>query len=423
MMDLKRIDSRRVGDSYYRISHPSGLDICLYPKETGCGTRAVLAVGYGSVDNCFQREGEEAPVEMPQGIAHYLEHKLFESSEGDAFARFARVGASANAYTGTESTSYVFSCTERLCESLEILLDFVQSPYFTEETVAKERGIIAQEIMMYDDSPSWRVSLNYLQAMYHSHPVRQDEAGTVESIGEITPAHLYRCYHTFYNLRNMVLVLAGRFDKDQVLALCDRVLKPAGPFRVRRVLPEEPEEVLRSRVEQRLPTDMPCFQFGYKDSAAPRTEEDLAAVTVLLDVLASDASPLFRELLDKGLVNEASFGYQYLEGRGYATPLFGGESRDPEAAAELIAGEIARAKRQGLAPETFELAKRSLYGEAIGAMNHAGSVAGSLADFVLKGQEPFRYIDALAELTLEQVEAKLDIFREDRTVLSVVRPL
>lgn len=422
-MELIKIESRRVGDHYYKVRHPSGLDICLYPKETGCSTRAVLAVGYGSVDNCFQREGEGAPVEMPQGIAHYLEHKLFESSEGDAFARFAQVGANANAYTGTESTSYVFSCTDHLCECLEILLDFVQSPYFTRETVAKERGIIAQEIRMYDDSPSWRVSLNYLQAMYHAHPVRQDEAGTVESIGEITPDHLYRCYHTFYNLRNMVLVLAGRFDKEKVLEVCGRALKPAGPFRVRRILPEEPEGVAKPLVEQRLPTDMPCFQFGYKDSGEPKTEEDLAAVTVLLDVLASDASPLFRELLDRGLVNEASFGYQYLEGRGYATPVFGGESREPEEAARLIAGEIARAKARGLDPEAFELAKRSLYGEAIGAMNHVGGIAGSLADFLLKGQDPFRYIDALAELTLEQAEAKLAIFREDRTVLSVIRPL
>ncbi len=422
-MELEKIESRRVGDYYYKVRHPSGLDIYLYPKEIGRSTRAVFAVRYGSVDNCFQGEGEAAPTEMPLGIAHYLEHKLFESGEGDAFARFAQAGANANAYTGAESTSYVFSCTDRLYESLEILLDFVQAPYFTEETVAKERGIIAQEIKMYDDSPNWRVVLNYLQAMYHAHPVRQDEAGTVESIAQITPAHLYRCYNTFYNLRNMALVLAGHFQKDKVLELCSQKLKPAGPFQVRRVLPPEPDTVATPLVEQRLPTDMPCFQFGYKDKGGPRSEEDLAAVTVLLDVLASDASPLFRELLDKGLVNEASFGYQYFEGRGYATPIFGGESRDPQGAAKVIAREIARVKAQGLEPEAFELAKRSLYGEAIGAMNHPGGVAGSLADFVLRGQEPFRYIDALAELTLEQVEAKLDIFREDRSVLSVVRPL
>ena len=166
----KTITGKQVGDSYYRVEHPSGLTVLLYPKEHCSTTYAIFGTRYGSIDNCFQRSDEAGPESVPEGIAHYLEHKLFESEEGDAFERFSKTGASANAFTSFESTCYLFSTTDQVYQSLEILLDFVQSPYFTEETVRKEQGIIGQEIKMYDDDPQWRVMFNYLKAMYHSHP-------------------------------------------------------------------------------------------------------------------------------------------------------------------------------------------------------------------------------------------------------------
>ncbi len=423
-MELKKIESARTGDFYYKGRHPSGLDIYLYPKENGSSTRAVFGTRYGSIDNCFQRSDEPEPETVPEGIAHYLEHKLFESEDGDAFARYAETGANANAFTGFESTCYVFSCTDRLYDSLRILLDFVQSPYFTEETVAKEQGIIGQEIKMYEDLPGWRVFFNYLQAMYHRHPVRDDAAGTIESIAKITPEYLYRCYNTFYNLNNMALVLSGKFDVNRVLEVCDEMLKPAPPVRVKRVFPEEPDTVVKPYIEQKLSVAMPVFQFGYKERVdGARSVTDLAAMSALLAILASDASPMFRKLLDQGLINEASFSRDYFEGSGYATVMFGGESRDPEAAAALIKEEVARLQREGISEEDFRLAKRSLYGESISALNHAAGVAGWVIDFAFKGLEPFAYIDALAELTLPEVQRKLEVLREDRSVLSVIRPI
>ena len=423
-MELQKVESARTGDFYYKGRHPSGLDIYLYPKENGSSTRAVFGTRYGSIDNCFQRSDEPEPETVPEGIAHYLEHKLFESEDGDAFARYAETGANANAFTGFESTCYVFSCTDRLYDSLRILLDFVQSPYFTEETVAKEQGIIGQEIKMYEDLPGWRVFFNYLQAMYHSHPVRDDAAGTIESIAKITPEYLYRCYNTFYNLNNMALVLSGKFDVDRVLEVCDEMLKPAPPVRVKRVFPEEPDTVVKPYIEQKLSVAMPVFKFGYKERVdGPRSVTDLAAMSALLAILASDASPMFRKLLDQGLINEASFSRDYFEGSGYATVMFGGESRDPEAAADLIKEEVARLQRDGISEEDFRLAKRSLYGESISALNHAAGVAGWVIDFAFKGLEPFAYIDALAELTLPEVQRKLEVLREDRSVLSVIRPI
>lgn len=423
-MELKRVESARTGDFYYKGRHPSGLDIYLYPKENGRSTRAVFGTKYGSIDNCFQRSDEASAETFPEGIAHYLEHKLFESEDGDAFARYAETGANANAFTGFESTCYVFSCTDRLYDSLRILLDFVQSPYFTEETVAKEQGIIGQEIKMYEDLPGWRVFFNYLQAMYHSHPVRKDAAGTIESIAEITPEHLYRCYDTFYNLNNMALVLSGKFDVDKVITVCDEMLKPSPLISVKRVFPKEPDTVVRPFIEQKLSVAMPVFQFGYKEDAKkPRKETDMAAMSALLAILASDASPMFRKLLDQGLINEASFSRDYFEGSGYATVMFGGESRDPEAAAELIRSEVARLQKEGITEEDFRWAKRSLYGESISALNHAAGIASWVIDFAFKGMELFTYIDALAGLTLPQVRQKLETLRDDRSVLSVIWPI
>lgn len=413
-----------MGDFYYQLRHPSGLNIYLYPKDNCSTAYAIFGTKYGSIDSCFQRSDEPQPETVPDGIAHYLEHKLFESEDGDAFERYAKTGASANAYTSFESTCYLFSCTDQLYDSLEILLDFVQAPYFTKETVAKEQGIIGQEIKMYDDDPQWRVMFNYLRAMYHAHPIKIDIAGTVESIARITPEYLYRCYETFYNLHNMALVLAGNFDPDRVLELCDKMLKPSEPVTVRRVFPQEPDTVVKSKVEEALSVSLPLFQFGFKESGeVRRSEKDLAAMEVLLEVFASEASPLFRELLDRGLVNESSFSYEYFEGAGYATVMFGGESRDPEAVSQAICREIGRLKREGIDREAFERSKRALYGENISALNSTASIANGIIGLAFKDRELYTYIDALADLTPEDVEAKLPLLQDDRTVLSVIRPL
>ena len=426
-MQMEKIVSCRAGDHYYKIKHSSGLLILLYPKEHCSTTYAVFGTKYGSIDSCFRRSDEEHPETVPEGIAHYLEHKLFESEDGDAFERYARTGANANAFTSFESTCYLFSCADHLYDSLEILLDFVQSPYFTEQSVAKEQGIIGQEIKMYDDDPQWQVMFQYLRAMYQKHPIRQDIAGTVESIAKITPEHLYRYYRTFYNLNNMALCIAGNLEVEKVLELCDRMLKPSAPVMVERVFEEEPQEVLLSKTEKQLSVACPLFQFGYKEAVETgslRSERELAVMSVLLEMMASDSSPLFRRLLDAELINEASFGYEYFEGAGFGTVLFGGESKDPQAVAAMIEEEVCRLKREGLDHAAFLRAKKSVYGENISALNSTGSIANALAGFTFKGRELFSYLDALAELELSEVQKALNrVFQTERTVLSVVRPI
>ena len=203
---------------------------------------------------------------MPEGIAHFLEHKLFESEDLDAFARYAKTGASANAYTSFERTCYLFSCAGNFKASLEILLDFVQSPYFTEQTVQKEQGIIGQEIRMYQDEPNWQVMFNCLRALYKVHPVRIDIAGTIDSISHITADLLYRCYRTFYNLHNMALAVAGNVTVNEVLEVADRLLKPADALSIERNFPDEPAKPVQPFIEQTLDVGAPLFMLGFKET-------------------------------------------------------------------------------------------------------------------------------------------------------------
>ncbi len=420
-MDIKTVESKLVKDKYYVLDHPSGLTIYVYPKEGYKSTYAIFGTKYGSVNTRFRiDDGEE--ITVPDGIAHYLEHKLFESEDGDAFARYAKTGASANAYTSFEKTCYLFSCTEKFEESFEILLDFVQSPYFTAETVAKEQGIIGQEIKMYDDSPSWRVMFNTLLGMYHKHPVRIDIAGTVESIAEITAEKLYECYNSFYNLNNMVLCVAGNTTVEQVLSVADRMLKPCEKHKIENFFEDEPYEVAQEYIEQKFPVTIPLFNLGFKENIGDKaaTSKQLAYTDILLYILASQSSPLYNRLLDEELIND-SFSFEYMEGPHYAAVLFGGESRNPKKAAEVIKEAIRDFKKNGIDREEFEIAKRSVYGSTISGFNSNENIANVLVDMHFNERELFEYVDAVANATAEDVENRLtEILDPDNCTLSVV---
>ncbi len=420
-MNITEIKSQRAGDSYYKIDHPSGLTVFVYPKEGYNSAYAIIGTKYGSVNTCFSLDGGEK-ITVPDGIAHYLEHKLFESEDGDAFARYAKTGASANAYTSFEKTCYLFSCTDRFDESFEILLDFVQSPYFTAETVAKEQGIIGQEIKMYDDSPDWRVMFNMLEKMYHNHPVKIDIAGTVESIAEITAEKLYQCYNTFYNLNNMALCVAGNVTVDQVLKTCDKMLKPCEKHTIENYFEDEPYEIIEPYVEQSFPVSVPLFNLGFKERAdRPLNEKELACTDILLELLASSTSELYQKLMDEKLIN-TSFSFELFEGPGYCSVIFGGESRAPKQAAEMIKQYIADVKKNGLDREEFESARKSVYGDVISSLNSVGSIANTVTGYHFNGNELFKYIDEVAAATFDDVQNRLaQMLDVNNCTLSVVK--
>ena len=421
-MLTESVASRRLGEGYTRIEHPSGLTLMLCPMKGYSTAYALFATRCGSIDDSFSI-GDGEMVQVPNGIAHFLEHKLFESEEGDAFEQYAKTGASANAYTSFDRTAYLFGCTDRFRESLEILLNLVTTPYFTEQTVKKEQGIIGQEIRMYDDDPDWRVYFNLLGALYQEHPIRIDIAGTVESIAGISADLLYRCYNAFYNLNNMVLSIAGNFEVKDVVEACDKILKPAAPVRVSTREVQEPDEIRTRRVEQTLEVAAPLFQIGFKGRAKSYRENILAQVTgeLVCDLIAGESTALYRELYDEGLIN-AVFDTEVMAGPNYLVNIFSGESRDPDAVFARLTDGVRALQERGISEEDFERARRAAYGRYVGIYGNVESMAGMMVLAKLADFGAYEPLDLLGELTLNDAQAFLrENFDTERCALSVVR--
>lgn len=424
-MEKQIIASDALQESYTLYRHKSGLGILLYPMQGYSSAYAIFGTHYGSIDTMFKTQKEDSFVTVPEGVAHFLEHKLFESEEGDAFARFAKTGASANAYTSFEKTCYLFSTTANFEQALEILVDFVQNPYFTEQTVQKEQGIIGQEIKMYEDDPNWRVMFNLLRCLYHNHPVRIDLAGTVESIAQIDKDLLYRCYHTFYNLNNMVLAIAGNFDPERAMEIIESGLKEVEKVDVTLQTPQEPDEVLETRHVQQLQVAIPLFYIGYKEKPA-KPEEELALqirYEMILRAIAGKSSDLYREMLEEGVIND-TFGREVFSGRGYLANLFSGESRVPDEVMGRIRKEIARLKREGISQEAFLRIQKALYGNAVMSFGDVDQVANELVTSYFAGNTVYDTLTEIASVRLEELNELLrSSFREDRMAISIIEPI
>ena len=413
--------SQRLGESYTVYQHPSGLTIMLCPMPGFSTAYAAMTTQYGSVDLEF--ETEQGVERSPAGVAHFLEHKLFESPQGDAMELFAQTGANCNAYTSFDKTCYYFSCTDQFQKNLEFLLDFVTHPYFTEQTVEKEQGIIAQEIVMYEDDPEWRVYVNLFQGMYHCHPIRTEIAGTVSSIREITHQTLYDCYHTFYNLHNMVLTVSGNFQPQQVLETVDRLLPAAPAIQLQHRLPEEPESVRQSLVEQNLPVAIPQFQFGFKLPPLEGREraEMLVVDELLLSLLCGESTELYQRLYEDNRIN-STFSQEVLAAPGCYACIFSGESRSPKEVARILAQEIQTRQQNGFDPDFFELQKRALYGRYVGMFERVESINNLLLFGFQHKMNVYDLLEAVANLSLEQVQRRLKDYRCDRSTLSVIWP-
>ncbi len=423
-MEIKKIENARLGEMYYDISHPTGLKILVMPKEGYEGAYAVFMTKYGSIDiNIPQKDGSFLTI--PEGTAHFLEHKLFESEDLDAFERFAKTGASANAYTSFDRTGYLFSCSGNFKQNLEILLDFVQHPYFTQQTVEKEQGIIGQEIMMYKDIPDWEIMFNLFRAMYHNHPLRIDIAGTCESIAEITADMLYDCYNTFYNPGNMVLAVAGNISVDDVIEVADRVLENKGEGKMLERKPvDEPKEVVCHYTEETLSVASPQFMLGFKedfDEPVVSTKQKLA-IEMIIDIIFGNASQLYKRLINKKLINTNSY-YEFVTGFGYSAILFSGESSDPKEVEREIKAEIRKFKQEGIGEKEFSRILKKLYGRMVMGFNDVDGLANDMAISYFWGEDIFTDFEEYEKITLDYINNLLQkILREDYSVLSVINP-
>lgn len=424
-MEKLIVKSDVLEEQYHFYKHKSGLGILLYPMEGFSSAYALFGTNYGSIDTIFKTQHDNDFTMVPEGIAHFLEHKLFESEDGDAFELFAQTGACANAFTSFEKTCYLFSTTSNFDESLKALISFVQDPYFTEQTVQKEQGIIGQEIRMYEDDPGWRVFFNLLTALYHNNPVRIDIAGTIDSIAQIDKDLLYRCYHTFYNLNNMVVSIAGNFDAESAIQIIEENLKDCEKIEITTKTPEEPESVVESEHVQNLQIALPLFNLGYKEKTVkPENElETQIKFEIILRAIAGRGSDLYRRMYEEGLIND-TFGKEVFCGRGYFTNVFSGESKDPRRVRMLIDEEIRRFQKEGLSVETFERVRKAFYGDAVISFNDVEQVANEMVTAYFSGRGIYDTLDVIAKVTCDEVNQLLrESFYAERSAISIINPV
>lgn len=424
---MRKVEYARLEETLYHDRLDNGLEVFVLPKPGFTKTYATFATRFGSIDNRFRVDGGDV-IAVPDGLAHFLEHKMFEEPEGDVFAVFAAQGASANAYTSFDRTVYLFSATRNVEQNLETLLDFVQRPHFTDANVEKEKGIIIQEIRMYRDNPDWRVYYGLLEALYQRHPVHIDIAGTPESVQSITKEVLFLCHRAFYHPSNMTLFVVGGVDPERTIGLvrANQARKRFDPPpRIERLREPEPESVREPLRETVLSVAMPKCYVGYKEPADETGGEaavrrDLA-MRVALDALFSPSSPVYQQMYDDGLIFD-TFGAQFNSGPGYAFSLIGGDTRDPAAMAERVSRALERAAAQGLDEALFERIRRKRIGAHLRMWNSPEAIAGEFTHFRFRGGDLFRLVDLYESLTLEEVNERLRAHvNPSRRAVSIVR--
>ena len=420
---MKQNFYERIGESVYQETLPNGLQIFVVPKPGYTKKYAFFATRYGGMDTRFQLNG--AWLDTPAGIAHYLEHKMFDTKEGNALQELAKNGAEPNAFTANAMTGYYFDSTEHFEENLEILLSFVSIPYFTEESVAKEQGIIGQEIRMIEDNPYWQIYTRMLQALYSKSPARTSIAGTVESISHITAETLYDCHKAFYTPSNMVLAVVGDVDPQSLVDLAQRVLPcESGPV-IPRDYGDEPDAVAERETSCAMEVSCPQFLAGFKCRPAQDGEEYMRLALIgdiACDILLGDSSPLYLRLYDEGLIN-TSFGGSFEMMPGIAYLYAGGDSKDARAVTREIQKEAERLVREGIDEAFYQRIKKAAFGANLRGLNSFENIAVSLSEGYFHGYDPFVFPQVFDSIRKEDITAFLkENILAERMVLSEIVP-
>lgn len=417
---MKRFDYPRLGDRCYYDRLPNGLSVYVVPKPGFSKAYAFFATHYGGNDQRFAVNGRWR--NTPAGVAHYLEHKMFDMPEGNALQLLSKRGASPNAFTSAEITGYYFSCTDQFEENLSTLLSFVTTPYFTGESVAKEQGIIASEIRMIEDNPDWQVYHNLMQALYVGHPVRDSVAGTTESIAGITPEVLAACHKAFYTPENMVLCVAGNVEPRQVLRLAASIVPSGGgPVPARDHGEPEPQEAGNQEIIREMEVASTSFLLGFKADPDGSLRRKLVG-ELAAELLAGESSPLYARLYQDGLIDK-TFGVEFDASPETANLIFGGESDHPDAVAEAILNEGVRVAWHGLDDALFRRVKKAAYGSRVRALNSFEHTCIQLAYGHFYGYQYLEFADLYDQITRREVEEFLqETVAADRSALSVIRP-
>ncbi|MBE5805869.1 MAG: insulinase family protein [Clostridiales bacterium] len=425
--NMKIVESTKIKEKAYFEKLENGLNVIIIPKKNTNKKYVIWGTNFGSIDNNFIMPDNGEEVKIPDGVAHFLEHKMFEQSNGtNSLDVLMALGLEANAYTTNDHTAYLFECSnDKFYEGLDELMDYVQNPYFTDENVEKEKGIIGQEIMMYDDDPGFQLYLNTMDCMYHKNAVKLDIAGTIDSISKINPDILYKCYNTFYHPSNMTLVVCGDFEPQELLnEIIKRLKNKNNQGKIKRIYEVEDETINKCDKKVEMEVSMPIFMIGYKDCLEDSEEivKKHIAIEILLNMLLGKSSNLYKELYNSGkLISEPDFDYEF--SKQYAHILISGQSKDYNEIYKKIKEQVNNYKNNGLDSDHFERIKRKIYGDYVSEYNSVSDIARMFLADSFKGINSFDYIEKYNEITKQYVEQILkEVFIEDKMVLSVINP-
>lgn len=425
-----------LNEKIYTEKLPNGLQVIIIPKKGGLKKYAAYATHFGSINYEFKTSNENEKITVPDGVAHFLEHKLFEQEDGvNALDKLTKMGANPNAYTSFNHTSYLFECTSDFENVLKALIQFVQNPYLTEENVQKEKGIIGQEIQMYDDDPNWQLFFGLLNALYGEHAITKDIAGTIESISKITPDILYKCYNTFYDPSNMILCVAGDVDIDETMKIIKENSKEQKVFsEIDRFYGNESDKIKCSRVEKQMDISVPMFMVGYKDlsnkeklkSGLPdeinETIKYDIAMQILLEMIIGSSTKLYEDLYNEGLLTKEISGEFSME-EDYAYSAISGESKNPDEVINRINNRVEELKANGLDKAEFERTKKMLYGRFVRGFEDVSTIANIFISDFFRGVNSAKYEEAYKNIDKEYVENVLNKhFVKERQAVSIINP-
>jgi predicted Zn-dependent peptidase len=401
---------QQIDEYVYKETLDNGLDVFIIPKRGFQKTFVTYTTQFGSLDSKFKPHNQDSYITVPDGVAHFLEHKLFENEEDDLFTAFAEDNAQVNAFTSFDRTSYLFSATDQVETNIKRLLTMVETPYFTKETVDKEKGIIAEEIKMYQEQPGYKIMFNTLRAMYDTHPIKVDIAGSVDSIYEITKDDLYLCYETFYHPSNMVLFVVGDVDPEQILNIVteheDKRDKVAQPEIQRDPLIEK-EEVNQQFVSEKMKLQSPRLMLGFKNkplvnaSADQYVRKDLE-MTLFFELVFGEETDFYQSLLNSELIDD-TFGYQFILEPTYSFSIISSATQKPDELKQLLLAELEKSQGKLTDNEAFELLKKQFIGEFISGLNSPEYIANQYTKLHFEGVSLFDMLEIVENITLESV--------------------
>ncbi|HBT71419.1 MAG TPA: peptidase M16 [Lysinibacillus sp.] len=407
---MKTIEFKQLDETLYYEKLDNGLDVYILPKKGFSKTFVTFTTKYGSVDRTFVPIGETESITVPDGIAHFLEHKMFEKEDGDVFQKFSEYGASANAFTSFTRTAYLFSSTDNIYKSTETLLNFVQEPYFTEATVNKEKGIIGQEITMYDDQPDWRLYFGTIENMYHQHPVKIDIAGTIESIDGITAEHLYTCYNTFYHPSNMLLFVIGAVEPEEMMTFIRDNQGKKGfpePTPIQRFFDTEPTDVAIKERTLNMDVQKPKIYVGLKAKDTNLSGQDMLkhelSVQIALELIFGRTSNFYERVYEEGLIDE-TYAFDFTLENGFGFAMIGSDSAEPDKLAQAIKEELVKYEGNSqLDSAGLERIKRKKIGFFLRALNSIEFIANQFTRYSFNDMNLFDVVPVLETLTIEDL--------------------